>query len=291
MTIMAVFDDASVDQPSQRNPNYDENIQCLSRRYVLLAFCPLGDEEDLGAQSLFDLIADTLSTYNKPWESVLFMIGDNCSVNQAIGRKIGALPFIGCASHRFQLAVKDFLAEEEVLLAKIHALMKHLSTIKCRAALRKVTPLAPVLRNATRWSSTFNMVERYVKLHPALLSMDHATIAKHDIVSFLLDEDESSRAKSLLESLMDLNEVTKALQDSTLTTVGARRAFDWVGRQYPSMKARLSPDAAIVNYPALESGIAKIISGLGFLHANKKPVRCLRNQSLTPHQRQTHAHS
>ncbi|ETN02510.1 hypothetical protein PPTG_16463 [Phytophthora nicotianae INRA-310] len=105
------------------------------------------------------------------------------------------------------------------------------------------------------------MVERYVKLHPALLSMDHATIAKHDIVSFLLDEDESSRAKSLLESLMDLNDVTKALQDSTLTTVGARRAFDWVGRQYPSMKARLSPDAAIVNYPALESGIAKIISG------------------------------
>ncbi|KAF1790682.1 hypothetical protein GQ600_4893 [Phytophthora cactorum] len=43
--------------------------------------------------------------------------------------------------------------------------------------------------------------------------------------------------------------------------IGARRAFDWVGRQYPALKARLAADAAIVNYPALESGIIKIISG------------------------------
>ncbi|KAG2854150.1 hypothetical protein PC113_g13560 [Phytophthora cactorum] len=124
------------------------------------AFCPLGDEEHLSAQSLFDLIADTLSTYNRPCESVLFMIGDNCS---------------------------------ELLLAKIHALMKHLNTIKCRAALRKVTPLAPVLRSVTRWSSTFNMVER---------------------------GEESEHVEELLETLMDLNEVTKALQDSTLTKSG-----------------------------------------------------------------------
>ncbi|KAG6952094.1 hypothetical protein JG687_00013225 [Phytophthora cactorum] len=123
------------------------------------AFCPLGDEEHLSAQSLFDLIADTLSTYNRP--------------------------------RRFQLPVNDFLADKELLLAKIHALMKHLNTIKCRAALRKVTPLAPVLRSVTRWSSTFNMVER---------------------------GEESEHVEELLETLMDLNEVTKALQDSTLTS-------------------------------------------------------------------------
>ncbi|KAG3002825.1 hypothetical protein PC119_g16185 [Phytophthora cactorum] len=70
--IMAVFDDPSAAQPKQRNPNYDESIQCLTRRFVLLEFCPVGDEEDLSAQSLFDLIADTLSTYNWPWESALF---------------------------------------------------------------------------------------------------------------------------------------------------------------------------------------------------------------------------
>ncbi|KAG4040886.1 hypothetical protein PC123_g23581 [Phytophthora cactorum] len=198
--IMALFYDPSAAQPKQRNPNYDESIQCLTRWFVLLAFCQLVDEEDLSAQSVFDLIADTLSTYNRPWESVLFMIGENCSL----------------------------------LLAKIHVLMKHLRVIKCRATLRKVTPLAPVLRNVTRWSSTFNMVER---------------------------DEESEHVTELLENRMDLNEVTKALQDSTLIMVGARRAFDWVGRQYPTLKARLAADAAIVYYPALESGITKIISG------------------------------
>ncbi|KAG3254603.1 hypothetical protein PI124_g828 [Phytophthora idaei] len=53
-------------------------------------------------------------------------------------------------------------------------------TIKCRAALP--TQLAPVLRNVTRWSSVFSMVEHYNKLHP----MDHASISKHDIARFML---------------------------------------------------------------------------------------------------------
>ncbi|KAG3075199.1 hypothetical protein PI125_g21781 [Phytophthora idaei] len=106
---MTVFEDPSVSQPKERNPDDDESIQCLTRRFVQLAFCPLGCEEDLGALSLLDLFADTLSTINRPW--VLFMIGDNCSVNQTIGRKLGALPFISCASHRVQLVVNVFLGQ------------------------------------------------------------------------------------------------------------------------------------------------------------------------------------
>ncbi|KAG3075566.1 hypothetical protein PI124_g20500 [Phytophthora idaei] len=139
--------------------------------------------------------------------------------------------------------------------------MKHLRTIKCRTALQKVTPLAPVMRNVTRWSSVFSMVKRCNKLHPALLAMDHASIAKHDIARFLLTEEESTQAKELLETLFNFQEVSKALQDPTLTMVGVRRAFDWVVRQYPSMTERLASDAAVVNYPVLETGITKIISG------------------------------
>ncbi|KAG6947279.1 hypothetical protein JG687_00016201 [Phytophthora cactorum] len=169
IAIMAVYEDPSVFQPKERNPDYDESIQCLTRHFVLLAFCPRGDEEDLGAQSLLDLIAETLSTFDR--------------------------------THRVQLVVNDFLANEETILARIHALMKHLSTIKCRAALRKLTPLASVMRNVTRWSSVFSIVERYNKLHPALLAMDHASIAKHDIARFLLTEEESTQTKEPLETL------------------------------------------------------------------------------------------
>ncbi|KAG2781564.1 hypothetical protein Pcac1_g8698 [Phytophthora cactorum] len=47
--------------------------------------------------------------------------------------------------------------------------------------------------------------------------MDHASISKHDIARFMLSEDESTQAKELLEMLFDFQEVTKALQDPTLT--------------------------------------------------------------------------
>jgi hypothetical protein len=98
------------------------------------------------------------------------------------------------------------------------------------------------------------MLERYVKLHPILLALDHATVTKHGIVKVLLTDEEAAHAHVLLEELGELNEVTKARQDSTLTLVGARRAFDLVSRKYPQMKARLGSDAPVVNYPELESG-------------------------------------
>ncbi|KAF4142223.1 hypothetical protein GN958_ATG08399 [Phytophthora infestans] len=93
------------------------------------------------------------------------------------------------------------------MLAKIHALMKHLSTIKCRVALRKVTSLAPVMPNATRWSSTFSIIQQYDKICSALLALDHATVAKHDIARFLQTPEETEAARSLLKSLHELNEV------------------------------------------------------------------------------------
>jgi hypothetical protein len=103
---------------SQDHSNYFEDTDCYTRHFVPLAFCPLAIEEDLGAQSLFDLIADTLSRYNKPWESVPFMVADNCNVNQYIGNREGAVPMVGCPSPRFNLAVCDYLIIYEALLAK-----------------------------------------------------------------------------------------------------------------------------------------------------------------------------
>ncbi|KAG6949354.1 hypothetical protein JG688_00014662, partial [Phytophthora aleatoria] len=162
---------------ARKDDDYFDDLDCPSHRFLLLAFSPVDDEEDLGAQSLFDLIADTLSRFQRPWESVLFMVGDNCSVNQYIGRRIGAIPLIGCARHRFNLAMNDFLAPDKPLLTRVHAVMKRLTTIKCRAMLRKLTHLAPVMRNATRWSSVYAMVKRYTELMPFLLKIDHGSVA------------------------------------------------------------------------------------------------------------------
>ncbi|RLN95146.1 hypothetical protein BBJ28_00022004 [Nothophytophthora sp. Chile5] len=63
------------------NEPYPRNIagipKCNDRCFVLLAFCPVEEGEGVSALDLFHLITDTLYHYNKPWESVDFMIGDN----------------------------------------------------------------------------------------------------------------------------------------------------------------------------------------------------------------------
>jgi len=260
IAIFAVFNDPDMcsGTSAQDHSDYFEDTDCYTRRFVLLAFCPLDVEEDLGAQSLFDLIADTLSRYNKPWESVPFMVADNCNVNQYIGNREGAVPMVGCASHRFNLAIFDYLISYEALLAKINALMTKLRTIKGRAVLRRVTDLSPVLRNDTRWSSSYAMLHRYPKLEPALNSLGHGTLEEFDIQPLLLRRAESERAHALLKVLTDFEGVTKTLQRSTLTLSGARRLFDLVCQRYPQLKTRLSATTAIVNNVALEMGIVKI---------------------------------
>ena len=48
---------------------------------------------------------------------LLFIIADNCNTNKAVAKQLDKL-FIGCASHRFNLAVKDIIGTEESLVGK-----------------------------------------------------------------------------------------------------------------------------------------------------------------------------
>ncbi|EGZ15692.1 hypothetical protein PHYSODRAFT_506404 [Phytophthora sojae] len=257
IAIFAVFgsDSTGITGGGADNEYYDD-LECSSRRFLLLTFAPVEVEEDMGAQSQYDLIADTLSRYNKPWSAVKFMVGDNCSVNQCIGRKEGAIPFIGCASHRFNLAVKDFLKTEDELIAKVHALMTKLRTIKGRALLRRVSHLSPLLRNDTRWSSTYEMVARYVKLQPAIIKLVHDLLVQYEVQPLLLRRAEHERAKALEKDLEKFEGVTKELQRSTLTLSAVRRLFDQGVKEYPALKSRLAATAPIVNNPHLELGLA-----------------------------------
>ncbi|EGZ26798.1 hypothetical protein PHYSODRAFT_255233 [Phytophthora sojae] len=184
IVIFAVFgSDSTGITGGGADTEYYDDLECSSRRFLLLTFAPVEVEEDMGAQSQYNLIAGTLSRYNKPWSAVKFTVGDNCSVNQCIGRKKGVIPFIGCASHRFNLAVKDFLKTEDELIAKVHTLMTKLRTIKGRALLRRISHLSPLLRNDTRWSSTSTLAlsavrrlfDQVVKEYPALKSRLAAT--------------------------------------------------------------------------------------------------------------------
>ncbi|KAG6611487.1 uncharacterized protein IUM83_15634 [Phytophthora cinnamomi] len=271
VAIFAVFDSESKSgtNTGTNSSDYYDDLKCPSRRFLLLAFCPVEDEEDLSAQILFDLIADTLMRYRKPWETVKFMVGDNCAVNQCIGRREGAIPLVSCASHRFNLVVQDFLKSEDKLIGKIQALMTKFRTIKGRALLRRVSSLAPLLLNDTRWSSTYAMVKRYLHLEPAISQLGHGVLVDYDWQPLLLRRAEHERARGLLKDLTAFEGVTKALQKTTLTLSAVRRLFDQVVKKYPAMKARLAVNAAIVNYPNLESGLVKLQRGEALTAAEK----------------------
>ncbi|KAG3085523.1 hypothetical protein PI125_g19203 [Phytophthora idaei] len=114
--------------------------------------------------------------YSKSWDAVGVMVGGNCAVNQHISNKIGGIPLIGCASHRFKLAVKDYRKQDEPVFAKGHALMSKLRSVKGRVLLRRVFNKAPLIRNDTHRSSTFALLGRYVDIVPALNSLGHRVL-------------------------------------------------------------------------------------------------------------------
>ena len=66
---------------------------------------PTLEESDLSANAQIDLFDSTLDLYGLSKESLVCMIGDNSSVNCAISRK-WKIPLVGCALHRFNLAMK-----------------------------------------------------------------------------------------------------------------------------------------------------------------------------------------
>ncbi|KAG2825497.1 hypothetical protein PC116_g11376 [Phytophthora cactorum] len=53
-------------------------------------------------------------------------------------------------SHRFNLAVKDYVKKEDELITKVQFLMPKLRTIKGRAIPRRGSHLSPLLRNDIR---------------------------------------------------------------------------------------------------------------------------------------------
>ncbi|OWZ09539.1 LOW QUALITY PROTEIN: Pol Polyprotein [Phytophthora megakarya] len=84
------------------------------------------------------------------------------------------------------------------------------------------------MHKATRWSSTFSMVQRYDKICGAHPTLDHATVAKHGIAGFLLTPEETEAARILLKSLHEQNEESH-VNLSWLTPTNPTELRQWLG--------------------------------------------------------------
>ncbi|KAF1778876.1 Ribonuclease H-like domain [Phytophthora cactorum] len=90
------------------------------QKIVLLAMVPLLDKEhdphhDADAHIAF--LKTILKPMKRHIECVRFLVGDNCSVKSSISTKLGT-PLVGCASHRLNLSVNQYLETYAGILHK-----------------------------------------------------------------------------------------------------------------------------------------------------------------------------
>jgi len=241
---------------------------------VLLSMQPMLDEEELGADAHIELFESTLSLYGLNKDNVVCFVGDNCATNQAIARKWG-IPMVGCASHRFNLAVKHWINEQYQVdgrgkktylkdaLDKLSILMGKACNLKAAAKLRELTydahgrEYAAKKENATRWTSVMEMTDRYFKIRLELKAVD------------ALDEYQLSKAENLIlqevakPNFLIFYQLTKTLQFHSMDLLFVREEFDLIlgDEDFHCMEKYLAPDAPIVACPSFESGLIKIMRG------------------------------
>lgn len=152
----------------------------LSVKSFLLYFSPLSKRTNQKSINHINTIIDCLKIYNKTIGSIICITADNCNTNFSIAKGIH-IPFMGCVIHKFQIFVRTILndIDNKYLIEKANNLMvKFKDCNNLIGQLKVCKALKPKIKNATRWSSIFNMLERYIELLPIILK----------IVKFGIDE-------------------------------------------------------------------------------------------------------
>ena len=229
----------------------------------LLAFSPLLEAEDMSAQSHKAFIATMLNDiYHCDQSRIVYFVGDNCAMNKLLASFFG-VPLIGCASHRLSLAINHFVKQEGrfVLIERVYELMKKLRTLKYAAKLRfwwaekaNGPALSAIIRNETRWSSTYFMITRYFQLLPVLDVKDDG------ITSFLLSPEENKRLEKLQKELMQFESVTKVLQSEEIDLGAVRCLFDGLIECHPELSHHIGADADIIQSKDFENAVVKVLN-------------------------------
>lgn len=133
----------------------DESLDGFATR--LIAFSPLKYESHLDAREHVQFLSLVLRLFDNSLDNISLITADNCNLNKALANPLG-VPLAGCASHRLNGAIQDFL--EQKLLSKINKVMNEISNMVLGVKLRLLTPLTLVLRNVTRWNLCFQMLQR-----------------------------------------------------------------------------------------------------------------------------------
>lgn len=218
---------------------------------ILLCFTNLIDESNWNATNYAETIMNVLSTFNRSLGNVVCLIGDNCNTNKKLAT-ILKLPLIGCASHKLNLAVENYLknfSEIEV----VNKLMIKLSTPIKSAKLKKLIHLRPITRNVTRWSSCFEMIERFFEI------LEFIDISDLDLAGLMPSHIQILQLHEIRKELKLLNELTIYLQLNSINLSDVRKCFDRLCLKHPQMEKYLGVNSNIIHSPKFDSGVIKVL--------------------------------
>jgi hypothetical protein len=128
--------------------------------------------------------------------------------------------------------------------------MKKACTLKIALQLRDLTDYAPLRDNNTRWSSTYNMMKRFLKIKTELSAIvELLALFPNHLEVYIL-----SRA---CETMKKFDSVTTMLQCDGMT-FESKEIFDLFVKDYPDFKHYIADDAAIVDDVVFKRAIMKI---------------------------------
>ena len=132
-----------------------------------------------------------------------------------------------------------------------------MKNLKIAGKLRKFTELRPIQRNETRWSSTFEMVSRFLEIHSLVSPTDfYDDPSLSDFVPSHLHE-----ISTLHVTLQKLDSITKSLQKADLDLAEVRFLFDHAILEFPVLDEYCGPNSKIYHSPFFEKAVVKILNG------------------------------
>lgn len=239
---------------------------------TMLSMQPLltGGIQGMRAKDHLEHLLRILQSYGKTCADIICLVGDNCSVNQSMARTL-QIPLIGCASHKFNLAVRRWIDSQPDLTPIIHKVglvMKKASTLKVASQLRELTSYATVRNNDTRWSSTFQMVERFLKIQNELSSVV-------DLLSLLPNHLEVDLLARAFCSMKKFDSVTIMLQRDGMSFVESREIFDLFLIDFPDFAHYISNEASIIEDEMFEKAVMQLARGMPLTEEQRNSIQGL----------------
>ena len=129
--------------------------------------------------------------------------------------------------------------------------MKKAATLKDSAKLRQLTKLAVVRENATRWSSTYEMIDRYFRIQTQLSALV-------ELLALLPTPVEMDTLSRGFRCLQNFQAITIMLQRDGIPFTEVRGIFNLLVIDFPEMAHHLGVTSHLVVNRDFEAGIMRI---------------------------------